>query len=62
MDEIRGVKEDIAELRKQIKDLEARLSTMPSQIVRKRIEERIRSLKRELQLKLTSIGEGDEEE
>jgi transcription initiation factor TFIID subunit 7 len=62
LDEIRGVREDIADLRKQLKELEAKLPTMPSLILRKRIDERVRLLKRELQLKLTSIGEGDEEE
>ncbi|RDL38640.1 Uncharacterized protein BP5553_02980 [Venustampulla echinocandica] len=57
--QIQGTKEDIADLAKQIESVQAQLATQANPILRKRLEENARKLKAELQLKKSSIGEGE---
>jgi transcription initiation factor TFIID subunit 7 len=59
---IQGTKEDIAELERAIAEQQAKLSTTPNAILRNRVEQTIRNMKQDLQLKKSSIGEGDENE
>jgi transcription initiation factor TFIID subunit 7 len=62
LDEIRGVKEDIADLKRQLEIQERELvAKQGNLILRNRVESTIRSLKAELQLKLSSIGEDVDE-
>lgn len=60
-DEVKGVREDIADLKKQIQELEVRREGMNNSLLRKRLEENIKNVKAELHLKQASIGEVDEE-
>ena len=60
--QIEGTREDIADLEKQIENVQAQWSVQPNQLLRKRLEENLRKLKQELQLKKSSIGEVEENE
>jgi transcription initiation factor TFIID subunit 7 len=59
--EIQGMKEDIAELEVKIADMQRQLASQVNPILKKRLEDNIRKLKAELQVKKSSIGEGDDE-
>lgn len=59
---IQGVREDIAELEGKIQDNQAKLATQTNALLRARLEEGIRKLKQEVQLKKSSIGEDEENE
>jgi transcription initiation factor TFIID subunit 7 len=58
--EIQGMKEDIAELEVKIADMQRQLASQVNPILKKRLEDNIRKLKAELQVKKSSIGEGDD--
>lgn len=58
--EIDGVKEDIADLEKKIENAQAQIATQQNPILKRRLEDNARKLKAELQIKKSSIGEGDE--
>ena len=65
MDEVKGVRAMIADLKAQLKSKEEDLkkpNVAGSVILRKRVEDTIRTLKSEIQLKMSSIGEEEEEE
>lgn len=61
LDELKGVREDIEELKKQIASKEDEYARQANAILRKRLEESIKKLKSELQLKMSSIGEVDDD-
>ncbi|KAK2611205.1 hypothetical protein N8I77_004571 [Diaporthe amygdali] len=56
-EQVRGVREDVRDIEKQIRALESELATKTNQILRRRIEARIKGHKEDRQLKLASIGE-----
>ena len=56
------IKSMIQELRKQLKELEGKLPLQPSPLLRKRLEEKIRSTKVELHLKISQVSGEDEED
>lgn len=56
-EQVRGVREDVRDIEKQIKVLQTELATKTNQVLRRRIEARIRGHKEDRQLKLASIGE-----
>jgi transcription initiation factor TFIID subunit 7 len=60
--QIQGMREDIVDLEKQIENVQAQLATSSNAILRKRLEDNVRRLKAELQLKKSSLGEGDDGE
>ncbi|KAE8445922.1 hypothetical protein EG329_012701 [Mollisiaceae sp. DMI_Dod_QoI] len=60
--QIEGIKEDIAEFEAKIRRAQFDLSTQKNPILQKRMEDSIRKLKQEVQLKKSSIGEGEENE
>jgi transcription initiation factor TFIID subunit 7 len=60
--QIEGTREDIADLEKQIANVQAQWTVQPNQLLRRRLEDNLRKLKQELQLKKSSIGEGEENE
>ncbi|KAE9373005.1 hypothetical protein N431DRAFT_482155 [Stipitochalara longipes BDJ] len=60
--QIEGTREDIADLEKQISNVQTQLTAQSNPILRKRLEDNMRKLKQELQLKKSSIGEGEENE
>ena len=65
LDEVKGVRAMIADLKAQLKAKEEDLkkpTVAGSVILRKRVEDTIRTLKSEIQLKMSSIGEDEEEE
>lgn len=57
--EIDGIKEDIADLEKKIENAQAQIATQQNPILKRRLEDNARKLKAELQIKKSSIGEGD---
>jgi transcription initiation factor TFIID subunit 7 len=59
--QIQGTKEDIADLTRQIELVQGQLTNMNNPLLRRRLEENARKLKAELQLKKSSIGEGDDD-
>ncbi|KAH7354651.1 TAFII55 protein conserved region-domain-containing protein [Rhexocercosporidium sp. MPI-PUGE-AT-0058] len=59
---IQGAKEDILEMEKTLADQQARLAVTGNPILKKRLDATIRNLKQEIQLKKSSIGEGEGEE
>lgn len=59
---IQSVKEDMADMEKQIEEGNRKLATTPNPILRRRLEENIRRMKAELQLKISSLGEGEGED
>lgn len=62
LDQIQGMKEDIAEMEREVTVQEAKLLATPNLILKKRIEDQIRKLTMELQLKKSSIGQGEDHE
>ncbi|CAG8959918.1 hypothetical protein HYFRA_00012635 [Hymenoscyphus fraxineus] len=58
--QIEEVKEDIADLEKRIETAQTQIATQQNPILKKRLEDNARKLKAELQIKKSSIGEGDE--
>jgi transcription initiation factor TFIID subunit 7 len=60
--QIEGTREDIADLEKQIANVQAQWTVQANQLLRRRLEDNLRKLKQELQLKKSSIGEGEENE
>ena len=60
--QIEGTREDIADLEKQIANVQTQLAANMNLILRKRLDDNMRKLKQELQLKKSSIGEGEENE
>jgi len=60
-DEVAGVKNEIAKLRKSLADYEKQLAQMTQPIMKKRIEASIRNVKSEIKLKQSSIGEADDD-
>jgi transcription initiation factor TFIID subunit 7 len=58
---IEGTREDIAELEKQLQNALGQLAQQQNPILRRRIDDNIRKMKNELQLKKSSIGEGDDD-
>ncbi|KAI9052762.1 hypothetical protein LZ554_003035 [Drepanopeziza brunnea f. sp. 'monogermtubi'] len=62
LNQIQGMKEDIAEMERELVAQEAKLVATSNLILKKRIEDQIRKLKTELQLKKSSIGEGEGED
>lgn len=57
--QIESTKEDIADLEKQIAAANEKLGSMQMPILRKRLEDNIRKMRAELQLKISSLGEGE---
>ncbi|KAL2017563.1 hypothetical protein VTK56DRAFT_1997 [Thermocarpiscus australiensis] len=60
-DEKAGIRNEIATLKKQLKTYEEQLANSFQPIMRKRIEGHIRNVKSELSLKLSAIGEQEED-
>lgn len=54
-----GMREDIRELGLQIENVQAQLAAQTNMLLKKRLEDSVRKLKAELQLKKSSLGEGD---
>ncbi|KAH9212040.1 TAFII55 protein conserved region-domain-containing protein [Leptodontidium sp. 2 PMI_412] len=59
---IQGAREDILEMEKTLAEQQAKLATTSNPILKKRLDATIRNLKQEIQLKKSSIGEGEGEE
>ncbi|KAI9639974.1 hypothetical protein NHQ30_011643 [Ciborinia camelliae] len=59
--QLQEAKEDIVDLEKQIEGLQAQLATQNNPILRKRIEDKSRKLKAELEIKKSSIGEAEDD-
>lgn len=60
-DETSGIRNEIANLRKQLKTYEEQLANSVLPIMRKRIEGHIRNVKSEILLKMSAIGEAEED-
>jgi transcription initiation factor TFIID subunit 7 len=60
-DEVAGVRNEIADLKKQLKMYEQQLAASSMPILRKRIEGNIKNVKSEILLKMSSIGEVEED-
>jgi transcription initiation factor TFIID subunit 7 len=58
--QLEGTKEDIADLERQIVNVQAQHAQQVNPILKKRLEDNIRKLKAELQLKKSSLGEAGE--
>lgn len=56
-EQVRGVREDVRDIEKQIKALQTELATKTNPLLRRRIEGRIKGHKEDRLLKLASIGE-----
>lgn len=59
--QLQEAKEDIVDLEKQIEGLQAQLATQNNPILRRRIEDKSRKLKAELEIKKSSIGEAEDD-
>jgi transcription initiation factor TFIID subunit 7 len=59
--QLQGAKEDIAEMEKQLGNLEAQMATQANPILKRRIKDNIEKVKAELQLRKSAIGEADED-
>jgi transcription initiation factor TFIID subunit 7 len=59
--QLQGTKEDIADLERQIVNVQAQHAQQVNPILKKRLEDNIRKLKAELQLKKSSLGEAEED-
>ena len=57
--EIAGLREDVADMERQISSEQAKLAITTNAILKRRVEELIRKLKQEVQLKKTKLGEDD---
>jgi transcription initiation factor TFIID subunit 7 len=60
--QLQGTREDISDLERQIANVQAQLAVQGNQLLRRRLEDTTKKLKQELQLKKSSIGEGEENE
>lgn len=60
-DEVAGVRNQIAILKKQLAENEESLATMKGAILRTRVQTTIRNIKAEIKLKQSSIGEADDD-
>lgn len=59
--QLQGAREDIAEMEKQLRNLESQMATQANPILKRRIKENIEKVKAELQLRKSAIGEADED-
>ncbi|KAB8292418.1 hypothetical protein EYC80_008146 [Monilinia laxa] len=59
--QLQEAKEDIVDLEKQIEGLQAQLAAQNNPILRRRIEDKSRKLKAELEIKKSSIGEAEDD-
>ncbi|CAL3966231.1 hypothetical protein PZA11_002949 [Diplocarpon coronariae] len=59
---MQGIREDIADMEKELLVANAKLAATTNIILQKRIEDQMRKLRMEVQLKKSSIGEGEETE
>ncbi|TAQ87385.1 hypothetical protein B7494_g4284 [Chlorociboria aeruginascens] len=59
--ELRTKREDIADMERALATVQAQLAVQANPILRRRLDESIRKIKAELQLKKSSIGEGEED-
>ncbi|KAF7857965.1 hypothetical protein EAF04_009322 [Stromatinia cepivora] len=59
--QLQEAKEDIIDLEKQIEALQAQLAAQNNPILRRRIEDKSRKLKAELEIKKSSIGEAEDD-
>lgn len=59
--QLQGTKEDIADLERQIVNVQAQHAQQVNPILKKRLEDNIRKLKAELQLKKSSLGGAEED-
>ncbi|EFQ26443.1 hypothetical protein CGRA01v4_05591 [Colletotrichum graminicola] len=62
LDEVKAVREDIAQLKNEIAKKEQEKSSQTNKILRNRVEARLKDLRAELSLKQASIGEQEEDE
>lgn len=62
LEKIQGIKEDIADMERQIEDSNRQLALQTNPFLRRRLETNIRNMKTELQLKISSLGEGAEDD
>jgi transcription initiation factor TFIID subunit 7 len=62
MAHIQSVKEDIADLERKIEESHRQLASANSNIIKGRLEGKIRNMKAELQLKISSLGEGEDDD
>ena len=60
-DEVTAVRNEIAHLKKQLTDLEGQLARSVQPMMQRRIEQNIKNLKAEVELKKSSIGEMDDD-
>ncbi len=58
--QIQGTKEDIAQLEQSYAQVKANLATTTNILLKRRLEDNLKKLTNEIQLKKTSIGEGDD--
>jgi transcription initiation factor TFIID subunit 7 len=59
--QLQGAREDIAEMERQLGNLEAQMATQANPILKRRIKDNIEKVKAELQLKKSAVGEADED-
>jgi transcription initiation factor TFIID subunit 7 len=59
--QLQGRREDIAEMERQLSNLEAQMATQANPILKNRIKANITKVKEELQLSKSAIGEADED-
>ncbi|KAF6837560.1 transcription initiation factor tfiid subunit 7 [Colletotrichum plurivorum] len=62
LDEVKAVREDITQLKNEIAKKEAEMALLGNKILRNRVESRLKDLRAELHLKMTSIGEEEDED
>ncbi|KAL1883152.1 hypothetical protein VTK73DRAFT_9519 [Phialemonium thermophilum] len=60
-DEVAAVRAEIAQMKKQLADLEGQLARSVQPLMKRRIDQNIRNLKAEVELKKSSIGEVDDD-
>lgn len=61
LEQIQGLKEDIAEMEQKIDEATKQLAVQQNKLLRTRIENSIRNMKTELQLKISALDEGDDD-
>jgi transcription initiation factor TFIID subunit 7 len=61
LEQLAGAKEDIAEMERQLAQLQGQMEAQANPILKKRLRDNIEKVKAELQLKKSAIGEGDDE-
>jgi len=59
--QLQGAREDIIDLERQLTGIQAQLGVQANPILRRRLEDNVRKLKAELQLKKSAIGEAEED-